>query len=136
VNASTITAICGVVIGIASFGVSAYVAWATRRHNRLSVRPSLGLAITFPAGDTVGLGLTNSGLGPARIISGQLAVDGERFGRAKPDLLIRRNLSRCTGTSVGLLRSERNYTWAGVPQSMSWVHTNDWRMLRAGAHRG
>jgi hypothetical protein len=80
VNASTVTAICGVVIAVASLGVSAYVAGATRRHNRLSVRPLLGLGISFPVGAAAGLGLTNSGLGPARIISSRLTVDGAQFG--------------------------------------------------------
>lgn len=78
-NADTVTAICGVVIAVASLGVSAYVALATRKHNRLSVRPLLGLAITFPVGATAGLRLTNSGLGPARIISSRLAAAGEQF---------------------------------------------------------
>lgn len=47
VDASTVTAICGVVIAVASLGVSAYVARATRKHNRLSVKPLLGLTTTF-----------------------------------------------------------------------------------------
>ena len=75
-DANTVIAICGVVIAVASLGVSAYVAWATRRHNRLSVRPLLGLTTAFPVGGTAGLRLTNSGLGPARIIGSQLAVAG------------------------------------------------------------
>jgi hypothetical protein len=80
VNANTVIAICGVVIAVASLGLSVYVAWATRQHNRLSVRPLLGLTATFPAGGTAGLCLTNSGLGPARIISSQLIFDGHQFG--------------------------------------------------------
>jgi hypothetical protein len=80
VNADTVTAICGVAIAVASLGLSAYVALATRKHDRLSVRPLLGLTITFPVGATAGLRLTNSGLGPARIISSQLAVVSEQFG--------------------------------------------------------
>jgi len=80
VDANTVIAICGVVITVASLNVSAYVAWATRKHNRLSVRPLLGLTTTFPVGATAGLRLTNSGLGPARIISSQLTFGGEQFG--------------------------------------------------------
>jgi hypothetical protein len=80
VDANTVIAICGVVIAVASLAVSAYVAWATRKHNRLSVRPLLGLTTTFPAGAAAGLRLTNSGLGPAKIISSQLTVSGEAFG--------------------------------------------------------
>jgi hypothetical protein len=80
VDANTVIAICSVVIAIASLGVSAYVAWATRNHNRLSVRPLLGLTTGFPVGGTAGLCLTNSGLGPAKIISSQLTFDGKQFG--------------------------------------------------------
>jgi hypothetical protein len=80
VDANTVIAICSVVIAVASLGVSAYVAWATREHNRLSVRPLLGLTTTFTVGATAGLCLTNSGLGPARITSSQLTFDGEDFG--------------------------------------------------------
>ena len=42
VDANTGIAICGVVIAVASLGVSAYVARATWKHNRLSVRPLWG----------------------------------------------------------------------------------------------
>lgn len=80
VDASTVTAICGVVIAVVSLAVSAYVAWATRKHNRLSVLPVLGFTTTFPVGGTAGLRLTNSGLGPARVISSQLTYNGEQFG--------------------------------------------------------
>jgi hypothetical protein len=80
VDANTVIAFCSVAIAVASLGLSAYVAWATRKHNRLSVRPLLGLTITFPVGATAGLRLTNSGLGPARIVSSQLTVGSERFG--------------------------------------------------------
>jgi hypothetical protein len=80
VDANTVIAICGVIIAVASLGLSAYVARATRRHNRLSVRPLLGLTTAFPAGATAGLLLTNSGLGPARIVSSQLTYDGTKFG--------------------------------------------------------
>lgn len=86
-DANTVIAICGVVITVASLNVSAYVAWATRKHNRLSVRPLLGLTTTFPVGATAGLRLTNSGLGPARIISSQLTFGGEQFGEVnKPNV--------------------------------------------------
>lgn len=79
-SADTITAICSVIIAVASLGVSAYVAWATRRHNRLSVRPLLELTITFPVGATAGLRLSNSGLGPAKITDSLLMFRGEQYG--------------------------------------------------------
>jgi hypothetical protein len=85
VNVNTVIAVCGVVIAVASLGVSAYVAWATWKHNRLSVRPLLGFRTTFPVGSTAGLSLSNSGLGPARITSSQLTYRGERLGEfSKP----------------------------------------------------
>ena len=79
-DANTVIAICGVVIAVVSLGVSAYVAWATHKHNRLSVRPLLGLTVTFPVGATAGLRLSNSGLGPARITDSFLTFDGKLLG--------------------------------------------------------
>ena len=79
-DANTVIAICGVVIAVASLGLSAYVAWATRKHNRLSVRPLLGFVTAFPVGATAGLLLTNSGLGPARIIGSQLTFGDKELG--------------------------------------------------------
>jgi hypothetical protein len=80
VDANTIIAICGVIIAVASLGVSAFVAWATRKHNRLSVRPLLGFTTTFSVGATAGLRLSNSGLGPARITNSQLTFKGKLLG--------------------------------------------------------
>lgn len=79
-DANTVIAICGVVIAVASLGVPAYVAWATREHNRLSVRPLPGLTTTFPVGATAGLRLSNSSLGPARITSSLLTLNGKPLG--------------------------------------------------------
>lgn len=79
-DANTVIAICSVVIAVAALSVSAYVAWATRKHNRLSVRPLLGLTTTFVVDATAGLRLTNSGLGPARIISSELTFGDEELG--------------------------------------------------------
>jgi hypothetical protein len=80
VDANTVIAICGVVIAVVSLAVSAYVAWSTRKHNRLSVRPLLGLTTTFSVGFTAGLRLSNSGLGPARITSSRLTFKGKLLG--------------------------------------------------------
>lgn len=79
-DASTIIAICATVIAVISVGVSVSEARATRKHNRLSVQPLLGLTTTFPVGGTAGLRLTNSGLGPARITNTKLMVDGTSRG--------------------------------------------------------
>jgi hypothetical protein len=105
VDANTVIAICGVAIAVASLGVSAYVAWATRDHNRRSVRPLLGLTTAFPVGGTAGLRLTNSGLGPARIISSQLTVaDADisgAFDRAHVDALRDRLAVRPHAVTLG-----------------------------------
>jgi hypothetical protein len=104
-DANTVIAICSVVIAVSSLGVSAYVAWATRKHNRLSVRPVLGLRTAFPVGGTAGLRLTNSGLGPARIISSQLTVADEdisgEFDRSHVDALRDRLAVRPHATTLG-----------------------------------
>ena len=78
-DANTVIAICSVVVAVASLAVSAYVAWATRKHNRLSVQPVLGFRTTYSADGYSGLILINSGLGPARIIKSQLTYDGVQF---------------------------------------------------------
>jgi len=104
VDANTVIAVCGVVIAVASLGLSAYVARATRQHNRLSVRPLLGLTTAFPVGATAGLRLTNSGLGPARIISSQLTFGDEQLGefsRHNVDELRRRLAVRPHATTLG-----------------------------------
>ena len=79
VDASTVIAVCSVVVAGASLAVSAYVARATRKHNRLSVQPVLGFRTAYPGDDISGLLLVNSGLGPARIIKSQLTYDGVQF---------------------------------------------------------
>jgi len=79
-NANTVIAICATVIAVASLGVSVYAVWATRKHNRLSVQPLLGLATRFRVGDTAGLLLSNFGLGPAKITNTELTLDGDRIG--------------------------------------------------------
>jgi len=80
VDANTVIAVCSVVIAVASLAVSAYVAWATRKHNRLSVQPVLGFRTAYPGDDISGLLLINSGLGPARIKKSRLTYDGVQFG--------------------------------------------------------
>ena len=79
-DANTVIAICSVVIAVASLAVSAYVAWATRKHNRLSVQPMLEFRTAYPGDDMSGLLLINSGLGPARIKRSWLTYDGVQFG--------------------------------------------------------
>lgn len=53
-NASTVIAVCAVVVAVASLGVSMYEARATRTHDRHSVRPLLVLTGSFHEGATSG----------------------------------------------------------------------------------
>ncbi|WP_369394676.1 hypothetical protein AB5J72_49615 [Streptomyces sp. CG1] len=79
-NADTVTAICAVVIAVASLIVSVYQTHAMRQHNRHSVRPILQLHRGWPAGGRAGIRLINSGLGPAVIVESTLTVDDEVIG--------------------------------------------------------
>jgi hypothetical protein len=47
-NASIVVAICATVIAVLSLAVSVYEARATRRHDRISVRPHLALQASCP----------------------------------------------------------------------------------------
>ncbi|MFF0000854.1 hypothetical protein [Streptomyces avermitilis] len=79
-NAETVTAICAVVIAVASLVVSVYQTHAMRQHNRHSVRPVLQLHRGWPTGGRAGIRLINSGLGPAVIVDSTLTVDDEVIG--------------------------------------------------------
>ena len=70
----------GAVIGAAGLGLAVYQAWATRTHNRHSVRPLLNLGTSFRSGSRAGLLLTNVGLGPAAITKTILTFDGKPLG--------------------------------------------------------
>lgn len=76
-NAETVTAICAVVIAIASLVVSVYQTHAIRQHNHHSVRPVLQLQGGWPTGGKAGIRLINSGLGPAVIVESTLTVDDD-----------------------------------------------------------
>ena len=79
-NASTVIAVCAAVIAGASLGVSVYEARATRMHNRRSVQPLLVLWGKLSTGATLGVGLSNSGLGPAKVTASKLILDGVKLG--------------------------------------------------------
>ncbi len=49
-NPNTVTAICAILIAVASLGVSIFQARAMRQHNRQSVRPVLQLHRAWPTG--------------------------------------------------------------------------------------
>ena len=79
-DASVVVAICATVIAVVSLAVSVYEARATRRHNRISVRPFLELRVGLSQGRRAGLQLINAGLGPAAITRTVLTLDGEPLG--------------------------------------------------------
>lgn len=79
-NASIVVAICATVIAVLSLAVSVYEARATRRHDRICVRPHLALQATLRQGSQASLQLINAGLGPAAITSTVLTLDGEPLG--------------------------------------------------------
>jgi hypothetical protein len=79
-EADTVVAICATVIAVASLSVSVFAAWATMRHNRLSVQPLLEVRPSFHPGRTAGIQLVNAGLGPAVITDSVLRLRGERLG--------------------------------------------------------
>jgi hypothetical protein len=80
VDANTVIAGCATVIAVASLSVTVYEARAMRRHNRYSVRPILELDTSFRVGDTAGLRLSNSGLGPAAVTTSSLTFDNVLLG--------------------------------------------------------
>jgi hypothetical protein len=79
-NASIVVAICATVIAVLSLAVSVDEARATRRHNRITVRPFLELRVGLPQGGKAGLQLINVGLGPAAITRTVLSLDGQSLG--------------------------------------------------------
>ena len=79
-DADVVVATCATVIAVLSLIVSIYEARATRRHDRISVRPFLELRVGLSQGRKAGLQLINSGLGPAAITGTLLVLDGEPLG--------------------------------------------------------
>lgn len=89
-NASVVVAICATVIAVLSLAVSVYEARATRRHNRIYVRPFLELRVGLSQGSKAGLQLRNAGLGPAVITRTVPTLDDELlgdFGEASVNML-------------------------------------------------
>jgi hypothetical protein len=105
-DASVVVAICATVIAAVSLAVSVYEARASRRHNRISVRPFLELRVGVSQGRPAGLQLINAGLSPAIITRTVLTLDGQllgEFSEASVNVL-RSKLSvrpRYVGTSPG-----------------------------------
>jgi hypothetical protein len=80
-NVNSVTAICAVVIALASLMVTLTEVRASRRHNRQSVRPVLQIVRTRLHNDKrTGLKIRNVGLGPAVIVGTKVRLDGHPIG--------------------------------------------------------
>ena len=84
-NSDNVLAVSGAVIAVAALAVSVYQSWVTRDHNRRSVRPLLRLRLSLRTGQTAGIRLTNSGLGPALITKAMVWLDGKSIGPYSED---------------------------------------------------
>jgi hypothetical protein len=94
-NVGAITAVCAILIALASLAVAIMEARATREHNRQSVKPVLR-TIRVKAHDDqrTGLKLRNVGLGPAVVVGTSVRLDGNLVGswdRDTFDLLVASN---------------------------------------------
>ncbi|MFI6645973.1 hypothetical protein [Streptomyces sp. NPDC050504] len=80
-NADTITAICAVVVAVASLAAAVWQGYVTRDHNRRSVRPlvRVGRWISKDKDLVSGIRMANGGLGPAFIVSTRLILDGQEL---------------------------------------------------------
>ena len=79
-DANTVVAAVATVVALAALGFTIQQTRLTRAHNRLSVQPVLDFTESFRPGERAGLRLRNVGLGPARIVSGEVWLDGRRRG--------------------------------------------------------
>ena len=79
-DANTAAAAVATVVALAALGFTIQQTRLTRAHNRLSVQPVLDFTESFRPGERAGLRLRNVGLGPARIVSGEVWLDGRRRG--------------------------------------------------------
>jgi hypothetical protein len=76
--AQRLTAYVPLFISVVALCLSLWSAYATRLHNRLTVRPfvSVGLDLVGPATDKVGLSLRNDGFAMASLRNLQIYFDG------------------------------------------------------------
>lgn len=79
---SDIIATCSVIVAVLAFFATAWQAWLSHRHNRLSVRPLLVWRISRrndPTSAGIAYSVKNLGLGPAIIRDRYFTKNGERF---------------------------------------------------------
>ena len=88
-DANAIVSAVAAVIALAALGFTIQQTRSARLHNRLSVQPVLDFGETYRPGERAGLRLRNVGLGPAKIVSGEVWLDGQQrrkaFGRSAFD---------------------------------------------------
>jgi hypothetical protein len=112
VNVNSITAICAVIIALASLVVTLMEARAGREHNRHSVRPVLQVVRFRLHGDTrAGLKIRNVGLGPAVIVGTVVQLDGNAIGAWD-----RATFTRLIGTNRPVPFFGSLYDGAVIPQ--------------------
>src|SRR6266849_5067720 len=75
-TAQTVTAICAIIVAIASLVVSIWTSAVTRKHHRLSVTPHLRLDHFYSLDEGIKVNLVNNGLGTAIIKNFAVCVDG------------------------------------------------------------
>lgn len=96
-DVNSITAICAVIIALASLAVTLMEARSTREHDRQSVRPVLRIIRIKTHGDRrTGLKVENVGLGPAVILNTAVKLDGKPIGswdRKAFDIMVGSNKS-------------------------------------------
>jgi len=113
--------------------VSAWSAYQTRKHNRLSVRPRLHLFNALDANERrVGVGVRNVGLGPAQILSVRLYFDGTEFDQSEQSWVAvfdKTNFSRgdgwrYSGLFPGAVLKQNETFWFlySDDESIDWQH--------------
>jgi len=125
------------VIALAAVVVSFWTGYETRRHNRLSVKPLLGIAGNTAPGPEYGLILSNDGAGPALVTGWKISYKNELMGeyqegkqgldnwnniemgwlKIREKLCIRPDLIACG--SYNVIRSGQRYP-------IFWITQTDW----------
>lgn len=110
-SVDTITAVCAIVIAVASLAVSIIEARAARQHNRYSVKPVLQIIRVKTHEDLrAGLKLRNVGLGPAVIVHTKVTLDGQEVGSWDRD-----SFDRIVGSNKPMPKFSTLYNNAVIP---------------------
>lgn len=74
-NTDKLVSVCAMITAIVAVVIGVFELQTTREHQRLSVEPYLDLGVTNHP--EFSLKLINSGLGPARLVSFNVKMDGQ-----------------------------------------------------------